>query len=90
MSGSRSELVARILATDPAVRDRPIEAFAAAADREQLLAEAEALDAFRRDSTNLYERVRALFFLYALHRFHLPGKPGFREAGLIPGAAVAP
>ena len=40
------------------------------------------LDAFRRRSDNLYERVRALFFLYAIHRFHLPLKPGIRQRGL--------
>ena len=45
---------------------------AAAASIDQLLAECAALDRFRRDSDNLYERVRALFFLYAIHRFHLP------------------
>jgi hypothetical protein len=38
----------------------------------QLLAECAGLDAFRRRADNLYERVRALFFLYAIHRFHLP------------------
>jgi hypothetical protein len=32
------------------------------------------LDAFRRRSDNLYVRVRALFFLYAIHRFYLPLK----------------
>ena len=32
------------------------------------------LDEFRRRSENLYERVRALFFLYAIHRFHLPDR----------------
>ncbi|MCF7734077.1 MAG: UTP--glucose-1-phosphate uridylyltransferase, partial [Akkermansiaceae bacterium] len=30
------------------------------------------LETFRRDSGNLYQRVRALLFLYAIHRFHLP------------------
>ena len=39
---------------------------------------------FRRTSDNLYERVRALFFLYAIHRFHLPLKPGVAPRGLIP------
>ena len=38
-----------------------------------------AFDAFRRRSENIYERVRALFFLYALHRFHLPAKLGTRN-----------
>ena len=47
------------------------------------------LDTFRRRSENLYERVRALFFLYAIHRFHLPAKLGMRKPereppGLIP------
>ena len=40
----------------------------------ELLAECAELDAFRRRSENLYERVRALFFLYAIHRFHLPAR----------------
>ena len=39
---------------------------------------------FRRQSSNLYERVRALFFLYAIHRFHLPNKRGIELRGLIP------
>ena len=42
------------------------------------------LETFRRTSDNLYERVRALFFLYAIHRFHLPQKPGLRARALIP------
>src|SRR5262249_22879875 len=45
------------------------------ASPEALLAECADLDAFRRRSTNLYERVRALLFLYAIHRFHLPACP---------------
>src|SRR5205823_5756791 len=36
-------------------------------------------------SENLYERVRALFFLYALHRFHLPAKLiTYRRAASLP------
>ena len=38
----------------------------------QVLNELQILDDFRRSCTNLYQRVRALFFLYAVHRFHLP------------------
>jgi hypothetical protein len=48
------------------------------------LAECVELDAFRRTSDNLYERVRALFFLYNIHRFHLPRKPGVQGRGFIP------
>ena len=53
----------------------------------QLLAECAELDAFRRRADNLYERVRALFFLYAIHRFHLPAKLSSQapvSSGLIP------
>ena len=39
---------------------------------EQLLDQCARLDFFRRTSDNLYERVRALFFLYSIYRFHLP------------------
>ena len=45
---------------------------------------ATALEAFRHASDNLYERVRACFFLYAIHRFHLPAKPGCPINGRIP------
>ena len=59
-------------------RARPVAGhFRPAASAETLLAECDALEAFRHESGNLYERVRACFFLYALHRFHLPAKPGY-------------
>ena len=77
-------LVNIITATDPAIRNQSVDAWCRTASIEGLLAEAAALDAFRRQSENLYERVRALFFLYAIHRFHLPGKPGLRQRGLVP------
>ncbi len=79
-----SQLIHIITATDPAVRNRSLDAFARTASLETLLAECAALDTFRRSSDNLYERVRALFFLYAIHRFHLPKKPGLVGSGTIP------
>src|SRR5204863_4274504 len=56
---------------------------------EELLQECTALDAFRRRSENLYEKVRAGFFLYAIHRFHIPAKLNHatrntQHASLIP------
>jgi hypothetical protein len=63
-----------ITATDPALRNKALDAACASLSRDELLGECAALDAFRRTSGNLYERVRALFFLYAIHRFHLPAK----------------
>ena len=79
-----SQLITLITSPDPAIRNRSVDAFARAATLPELLAECAALDAFRRASDNLYERVRALFFLYAIHRFHLPEKPGIGAKGFIP------
>ncbi len=74
-----------ITSADPALRDRSLDDVCAQASAEALLAECAALDAFRRTSSNLYERVRALFFLYAIHRFHLPARlEGAAEASQIP------
>ena len=69
-----SELIKIITSTDPATRDRSLDAYCRTASLPELQAECAALDRFRRQSDNLYERVRALFFLYAVYRFHLPQK----------------
>ncbi len=79
-----SRLVEIITSSDPAVRDLPLERFCRAATVNALLVECQALDAFRRAASNLYERVRACFFLYAIHRFHLPNTPRLAAAGEIP------
>ena len=67
-----SRLIAIITANDPQVRDRALDAVCHQLSLSELLVECQALDNFRRSSDNLYERVRALFFLYAIHRFHIP------------------
>jgi UTP--glucose-1-phosphate uridylyltransferase len=63
-------VLAIVTAADPQIRNRSLDAFCREAPPAALLAECAALDGFRRASDNLYERVRALFFLYAIHRFH--------------------
>ena len=78
------QLVTIIASSDPGVRDRSVDAFCREASVADLLAECVELDAFRRASSNLYERVRALFFLYDIHRFHLPHKPGVQSRGFVP------
>ncbi len=80
----RSELVKIITSRDPDIRDLSLDAFCRSASQATLLAECAELERFRRSSTNLYERVRALFFLYSIHRFHLPRKYGAGEGSLIP------
>ena len=84
-----SQLVSIIISSDPAVRDRSLDAFCRSAALAQLMEECAALEAFRHASANLYERVRALFFLYAIHRFHIPLKPGLRRVGFIPWEGYA-
>src|SRR6516162_666891 len=80
------KLRAVITAGDPALRNQSLEAFCRPAGLEELLAECADLERFRRECTNLYERVRALFFLYAIHRFHLPTRPGLPPTGRVPFA----
>ncbi len=73
-----------ITATEPSVRHQSLDALCRHASLEQLLAECDDLELFRRRSESLYERVRALFFLYAIHRFHLPLQAGLKRCGWIP------
>src|SRR5689334_16511544 len=77
-----------IVSPDPAVRNQSLERRLAGASAEALLAACVELDRFRRERGNLYERVRALFFLHAIHRFHLPAclarRPDSGRPGAIP------
>jgi hypothetical protein len=77
-------LLSLITSADAATRDRSLDELCTAASFADLLAECDALDAFRRTSDNLYARVRALFFLAAIHRFHLPSRPELKGGGHIP------
>ncbi|MGC6425984.1 MAG: UTP--glucose-1-phosphate uridylyltransferase [Akkermansiaceae bacterium] len=76
-----------ITSTDPATRDKALADACAALDPAALLQECQELDDFRRTADNLYDRVRALFFLSAIHRYHLPEKLENSESGSIPFAA---
>src|SRR5215831_12631883 len=69
-----ADLIGIITASDPGVRNQSLEGVCRRLSAEGVLQQCAALDRFRRESENLYERVRALFFLYAIHRFHLPHK----------------
>jgi len=82
-------LIDVITSGDPGIRDLPLEGLVAGLSSGELLAAAAELDAYRRAEPNLYHRVRALFFLYALHRFHLPARPEFPARGRVPFAGHA-
>ena len=81
------DLVRIITATDPNVRDTPLESVLSDCSSAALVDACEQLETFRSESENLYERARALFFLAAIHRFHLPAKLASEpdaSKGLIP------
>jgi hypothetical protein len=80
----KSSLVQIITSTDPGIRNRSLDAFCRQASLPELIAECEALEEFRHSSDNLYERVRALFFLYSIHRFHVPAKVRRDSGARIP------
>ena len=77
-------LIKVITSADPAARNQSLDPFCVPATAGELIKACAELEAFRRESDNLYQRVRALFFLYAIHRFYLPLKPGMTSRGLVP------
>jgi hypothetical protein len=83
-AGKASSLVGIITASDPDIRNSSLDAFCRSSSLDQLLQECGRLESFRKGCDNLYERVRALFFLYAIHRFHLPGKLHRSRGTLVP------
>lgn len=78
-----SSLVKLITSTDKTERDTPLEEAIHGLSFHELELECAALDELRRQSENLYEKVRALFFLYAIHRFHLPKHYTPKQTGLL-------
>ncbi len=84
MAGRLTDLIS---SADPALRDLPMDQWCAGRPLADLLAAAAELDAYRKHEGNLYHRVRALFFLSALHRYHLPACPALPRAGRLPHAA---
>ncbi len=70
------------------LRHLPLTAAIATLSTYELLNQLEHLDEFRRNCDNLYQRVRALFFLYAAHRFHLPERRKAVVSGLEDGVVV--
>jgi hypothetical protein len=82
-------LIDIITSTRLEVRNQSVDDFAKGCSTKDLLAECASLDAFWRSNDNLYERVRALFFLYDIYRFHLPDRKELQGSGLIPFEATA-
>jgi hypothetical protein len=87
-AASSHALIGTILATDPAVRDRPVEDLIVGLSTAEVLACCDDLDAFRRVATNLYEQVRAAIFLHWLYRYRVQEAPDLPATGVIPHRGV--
>ncbi|TWT53509.1 UTP--glucose-1-phosphate uridylyltransferase [Rubripirellula amarantea] len=81
-----SRLIDIIKSPDDAIRNQSLESVCAGASLKTLLDHISVLDSFRRSEPNLYHRVRALFFLSAIFRYHLPERLDHSHGGLIPYA----
>ena len=79
-----SELITIIRSADPSIKNKSLDEFCKNSSLNELLNESKELELYRKDESNLYNRVRALFFLYAIHRFYIPEQTGTGTEGLIP------
>lgn len=84
-----SHVLPLLTSDDPGVRNRDLAEWASTAPLSSLLEECSALEDYWREEPNLYRKVRALFFLHAIHRYHLPACPELPAEGRIPYPAVA-
>ena len=81
-----NRLVNAIETSDDALRNQSLDELVQGLEVEELLLDCAALDQLWRTADNLYTQVRALFFLSAIHRYHLPRKfnRGRSTTGKIP------
>ena len=79
-----SRLVEIITSEKNTIRDLSLEGECKEMSLDTLLSECNHLEIFRHESDNLYAKVRALFFLYAIHRFSIPLREGVDEKSIIP------
>jgi hypothetical protein len=78
------DLITIIRSSDPLLRNKSLDEFCKNASLSELLVETKELEIFRREESNLYKRVRALFFLYAIHRFYIGEQREIGIEGRIP------
>ena len=81
------ELIEIIRSTDPKIKNKSLDGFCSYASLRDLLNATDELEQYRREEANLYNKVRALFFLYAIHRFYIADKTDQSSGGKIPFAA---
>ncbi|CAD76081.1 MAG TPA: UTP--glucose-1-phosphate uridylyltransferase [Rhodopirellula baltica] len=81
---SMNSLIETITTDQANLRDRSLESLLEDVTLSELLDHVAELDRFRRQEDNLYQRVRALFFLSAIYRYHLPPRLDQSSSGSIP------
>lgn len=79
-----NQLITIIRSAEPSIKNKSLDEFCKGASLKELLIEAKELDVYRKEESNLYNRVRALFFLYAIHRFYIPLHNEIGTEGIIP------
>ena len=83
-----SKLLTIISSEEPEVRNTALAEVCAELTMSELMEECAVLDRFRRETGNLYSKVRALCFLSAIHRLHLPPLLPADRTGHIPVAGT--
>ena len=79
-----ARVIELIESADAATRNQAIDRWSQGRSIAELQAACAELDAYRRRETNLYRRVRALFFLATIYRYHLPVCADFPRLGRVP------
>jgi hypothetical protein len=79
-----NKLIEIIVSAEPQTRNRSLESVIGGKTPPELLIDCTELEEFRNSSNNLYHKVRALFFLYAIHRFHILGKAEIGSDAITP------
>ncbi|MBC2608234.1 UTP--glucose-1-phosphate uridylyltransferase [Pelagicoccus albus] len=82
-----SPFIETINAEESSIRDRSLTELCEGLSIEELLREAKNLEAYRHRERSLYKRVRALFFLHAIHRFQLPARQGYPDQAKLSNEA---
>lgn len=77
-------LIETITSNDPDGRNRSFYSLCVGKNTDELLQWCEELEQFRKNTENLYERVRATLFLYASYRFFLQNSPEIDLTGVLP------
>ena len=78
------QLITLITSSEDTIRNQALDACCESLSTQDLIQECSELDAFRQQSGNLYESVRAMFFLANIHRFHLPTREEVKASGHVP------